>query len=621
MISNSELYKCKYLIRHCWIRTTHFVPRKVLLIALLALLAASSWIILAALFNKPTVPLIIVITPTIKNPRRIPDMTRLSQTLRQVKRLKWIVIESGNRTLDAISRLLKRSGINYVYINAQTPVEIAVKGWAQRNAGLTYLREMYDADHEPAVVYFADDDNSYDLRLFDEYIRNVKKIGFWAVGFAGDAKVEAPRVRDNVIVGWDVDFGKYRKYGTDMAGFALGLDLILQTNATFHRTCDSPETCFLEQLPISPDEMQVFGWDREPKDLLVWHTRTTVGFLRGGTHGYVYETNDNPSVLEWIKQMTSGFAGDAKVETPEVRNNVIVGWNVEYGKYRKYGTDMAGFALGLDLILQSNATFHRTCVVPETCFLEKLPINPGEMQVFGWDRKPKDLLVWHTQTSVGRLLGDSYGYVFENESRPLSSTQHMCFKKLEAVQVFVRIIRLQKKDSPSRSVCVLKPVRSANAFKKFKRTFIITASLFLIAICFWPKPYISPKLKVQPVLKKIIVITSTIQSPKRIPDLTRFWIVIEDGKVTVDAVERLLNRSGINYIYTNAETPIRIKVKGWAQRNAGLTYLREMYDADHEPAVVYFADDDNSYDLRLFDEYIRNVKKIGFWAVGEYIMQ
>lgn len=50
-----------------------------------------------------------------------------------------------------------------------------------------------------------------------------------------------------------------------------------------------------------------------------------------------------------------------------------------------------------------------------------------------------------------------------------------------------------------------------------------------------------------------------------------------------------------------------------------LTYLRWHYAHSPTNAVVYFADDDNAYDLRLFDRYIRNVQTIGFWAVGTFI--
>lgn len=57
--------------------------------------------------------------------------------------------------------------------------------------------------------------------------------------------------------------------------------------------------------------------------------------------------------------------------------------------------------------------------------------------------------------------------------------------------------------------------------------------------------------------------------------------------------------------------------RGWTHRNLGLEYIRKNYKDFNGNAVVYFADDDNSYDIRLFDKYIKKVKTIGIWAVGK----
>lgn len=72
------------------------------------------------------------------------------------------------------------------------------------------------------VVYFADDDNTYDIRLFDAYIKRVRTIGVWAVGLAGAALVEAPHVNENgTITAWDVVYAPQRRFAVDMAGFAI----------------------------------------------------------------------------------------------------------------------------------------------------------------------------------------------------------------------------------------------------------------------------------------------------------------------------------------------------------------------------------------------------------------
>lgn len=44
----------------------------------------------------------------------------------------------------------------------------------------------------------------------------------------------------------------------------------------------------------------------------------------------------------------------------------------------------------------------------------------------------------------------------------------------------------------------------------------------------------------------------------------------------------------------------KVKARGVSNRNKGLDWVRENYVDTR--GVVYFADDDNTYDLRLFDE-------------------
>lgn len=54
--------------------------------------------------------------------------------------------------------------------------------------------------------------------------------------------------------------------------------------------------------------------------------------------------------------------------------------------------------------------------------------------------------------------------------------------------------------------------------------------------------------------------------------------------------------------------------------NYGLDYVRihmSEYKQTYKRVVVYFADVDYSYDLRLWSGYVRKVEKLGLWPVGE----
>ena len=55
-----------------------------------------------------------------------------------------------------------------------------------------------------AVMYFVDDDNVYDLRVFEE-ARSVTRVGVWPVGLVGIYAISAPltkNVGDAQVLDW-----------------------------------------------------------------------------------------------------------------------------------------------------------------------------------------------------------------------------------------------------------------------------------------------------------------------------------------------------------------------------------------------------------------------------------
>lgn len=73
---------------------------------------------------------------------------------------------------------LNRCGVSFTLLSMKTPPEQVLppgqprwryaRGVVQRNRGLQWLRENFRLDRNEGVVYMADDDNTYSLRLFDE---------------------------------------------------------------------------------------------------------------------------------------------------------------------------------------------------------------------------------------------------------------------------------------------------------------------------------------------------------------------------------------------------------------------------------------------------------------------
>uniref|UniRef100_A0A0K0DMT6 Galactosylgalactosylxylosylprotein 3-beta-glucuronosyltransferase n=1 Tax=Angiostrongylus cantonensis TaxID=6313 RepID=A0A0K0DMT6_ANGCA len=178
----------------------------------------------------------------------LPKPSRLSNTLRLVSHVHWIVIEDGRRTVRYVENILRQ------------------RGWYQRTCALQFLRndtESVIGNYKGAVVYFGDDDNSYDTRLFTDYIRNVKKLGMWAVGLAGGGPLESPVVVNGTVVGYRAQWRPERKFAVDMAGFAVNLNDVLRTTVVFGKSCksgfDAPEPCFLDDMGFNQTDIETFG--------------------------------------------------------------------------------------------------------------------------------------------------------------------------------------------------------------------------------------------------------------------------------------------------------------------------------------------------------------------------
>ena len=91
--------------------------------------------------------------------------------------------------------------------NATDPAWKFPRGVEQRNAALRWIRfgfldfkihnfrENLPSPHQQATLYFGDDDNTYDWRLFDE-MRKIRRVGVWPVVIVGGQLVETPLIAE-----------------------------------------------------------------------------------------------------------------------------------------------------------------------------------------------------------------------------------------------------------------------------------------------------------------------------------------------------------------------------------------------------------------------------------------
>jgi len=228
-------------------------------------------------------PIIYAVTPTHTRPLQKAELTRISQTFLLVPNFHWIVVEDSEEKTPLVANLLAKSGIPYTHLNAGTPHEWKLllkdpqwkkpRGVKQRNAALQWLRSNADP-RQPAVLFFADDDNTYSLELFEE-MRSTEKASVWPVGLVGGMVLERPLLNGNgKVVNWSTGWRPERPFAIDMAGFAINMRLIL----------DNPNTEFSFDVPRGYQESTILAGVTTKEELeakadkctkvYVWHTRT-----------------------------------------------------------------------------------------------------------------------------------------------------------------------------------------------------------------------------------------------------------------------------------------------------------------------------------------------------------
>uniref|UniRef100_A0A8P0N5N1 Galactosylgalactosylxylosylprotein 3-beta-glucuronosyltransferase n=2 Tax=Canis lupus familiaris TaxID=9615 RepID=A0A8P0N5N1_CANLF len=170
---------------------------------------------------EPPLPTIYAITPTYSRPVQKAELTRLANTFRQVAQLHWILVEDAAARSELVSRFLARAGLPSTHLHVPTPRRYKRPGLPrateQRNAGLAWLRQRHQHQRaQPGVLFFADDDNTYSLELFQE-MRTTRKVSVWPVGLVGGRRYERPLVENGKVVGWYTGWRADRPFAIDMA--------------------------------------------------------------------------------------------------------------------------------------------------------------------------------------------------------------------------------------------------------------------------------------------------------------------------------------------------------------------------------------------------------------------
>lgn len=132
------------------------------------------------------------------------------------------------------------------------------RGVSNRLRALKWLRDSYTNTSNQGVIYFADDDNAYDIRVFDE-MRQTEKVSVFPVGCLAKLGVSSPIIdpKSGLVSGFHDPFLTRRKFAVDMAGFAVDLQLFLRNaKATMPYKVGYEEDYFIKSLGIKITDLE-----------------------------------------------------------------------------------------------------------------------------------------------------------------------------------------------------------------------------------------------------------------------------------------------------------------------------------------------------------------------------
>ncbi|XP_003386699.1 PREDICTED: galactosylgalactosylxylosylprotein 3-beta-glucuronosyltransferase 3-like [Amphimedon queenslandica] len=223
-----------------------------------------------------------MITPTYKRLTQKVDLVRLCQTLMLVSNVTWIVIEDASTYSKVVTNVLNNCKVKSVHLHEKTTTFVSRRkgggghrGVEQRNRGLKWIRDNHGLkDSKMGVVYFGDDDNGYDIRLFHE-MRFTSIVSVWPVGFVGMLRYEGPNCQDGRVVSFHTSFRPDRTFPLDMGAFAVNLQILMNKPEVYinHKSAAGMlETTFLSDLEVKPSQLEARANDC--KNIYVWHIKT-----------------------------------------------------------------------------------------------------------------------------------------------------------------------------------------------------------------------------------------------------------------------------------------------------------------------------------------------------------